>query len=695
MPSNASTVITFHPASFEGGWKTDVQFMDVMGSPYVLAHGLGRRVLDSSATAEVPQSGEYYVWVRTRTWVDAGNYTPAPSAFRVSVGGTELSMTFGLGGSEWHWENGGVVKLDKGPVTVVLKDLSGFDARCAGVVLTDGVERPNGALDLTANPVAENVECDLVVAGGGVPGTCAALSAARSGLKVALVQDRPVLGGNASSEIRVWCAGEISNDIVREVRNRFMNMEHESSMCDEWRQRLVDDEPNILCRTCHRLFAAETDGNRIVAVKALDWKHGRVVRFSAPLFVDATGDGWLGFFAGAEFRMGRESSSEFDESMAPEKADDDTLGSSLMWTSARAGNDEPFSAPWAEPWAQGEQAINGEWNWEYGIHRDIIGEGEWIRDRLLLAIYGAFSNAKKNPDNCRRVLNFLPYLLGKRESRRLVGEYVYSEKDVTEKRQFEDAISRGSWSVDLHYDDCKEGVDFLTTCRQPHYGRYWIPFRSCVSNNISNLMMAGRCFSCTHVGLAGPRVINTLAMMGVACGYAASLCKDKSISPKEVYSNGFVREIQRKMGGDWPGNPDPATADWMIVDDEDFDLPEGWGRNYCCNGCTVNDKYSSCRAGDPAVGILEMKFPIVKKGRYLLKRNIPFLPEWWRNAHGGMTAAEIITDGKTISVQFPAFAGVGTWTDIGEFELCPGAEIHIIPEKSTGTVFIDAFALVK
>ena len=684
--------VDVYPNLFTGGWTCDAQFMDVMGSPYLLAHGLGHRVADSAARVVVPEPGTWRVWVRTRTWVEPKDASGDPSAFRIAVGGVTLAKTFGLEGSAWHWEDGGAIELESGETCVTLKDGSGFDARCAGVVLTNAGEIPDGALTMASAPVAETVTADLVVAGGGVPGTCAAVAAARSGLKTVLVQDRPVLGGNASSEIRVWCAGELCNDIVREVRGRFMNMEAEALIGDDWRQRVVDDETNIICRVSHRAFAVEKSGDRISAVKALDLVRNRVVRFTAPLFVDATGDGWIGFWAGADWRMGREAKSEYGETMAPAAADGDTLGASLMWTSYRAGTDEPFSAPWAESWAQGEESVNGEWNWEYGIHRDVIKEGEAVRDRLLLAIYGAFSNAKKRPENCRQVLNFVPYLLGKRESRRLLGDWVLSEKDVTEKRPFEDAVSRGSWSVDLHYDTCKPGVDYLTVCNQPHYGRYYIPFRSLYSRNVPNLMMAGRCFSCTHVGLGGPRVINTLAQMGVACGYAAAECKAHRILPRQVYEQGLVRGIQRRLGGDWPGNPDPDRASWRIVDDEDAETAfgAGWNQTFNCNGCTANDKYSVATNGVES-GVAEYRLPVGAPGRYRLMRNVPYLP--W-HAVGGETVAEIVSGDSAIAVRFPTLERVGGWTALGTFELGADSRLRILPSASRGTVYADGFALV-
>ena len=689
--------IDVHPQCFDaGGWKLDVQFMDVMGSPYLLAHGCGLRVADAKAVADIPHAGTWRVWVRARKWIDGAG------AFKVRVGDQMLSRTFGVSQSEWAWEDGGEVALAKGPVRLALADGDGFDGRCAGVVLTDDGAKPTGALNLDEKAVAETVEADFVVVGGGVPGTCAAVAAARRGLKVALVQDRPVLGGNASSEIRVWSAGESKYPLVSELRGWFMNRDANMALSDAHRLRVVEDEKTLALHLCSRVFAAETADGRIVAVKALDWRRNRVVRFRAPLFCDATGDGWLGSYAGADWRMGREARAEYGESFAPEKADGQTLGASLMWTSAKANTDIPFAAPWAEPHAQGVSAVCGEWNWEYGIRRDMIQEGEAIRDRLFLAIYGAFSLAKKDPVNSRLVLDNVPFLLGKRESRRLLGDWIYSEKDVTEKRQFEDAIASGSWSVDLHYDDCKPGVDFLTTCRQPHYGRYWIPYRSIYSRNVSNLFMAGRCFSCTHVGLGGPRVINTLAQLGCAAGEAAGLCKEKGCCPRDVWKNGMVRELQRRLGGEFPGVPDPAEKGWLIVDDETpgVTFGKGWKALHTANGGQVGDTCHMPPGGhswgvnlkpNASVGEVVYPLPVKVAGRYTLMGRIPYLHSALMDSR---TTMEISSGGKATAFTVNQAVGTGTWQRLGAFDLAPGAILKLLPSKSYGTVVADGFALV-
>ena len=683
------------PQAFDAcGWSLDCQFMDVMGSPYLLAHGMGRPVVDARATVALPAAGEYRVWVRSRNWAEG-----APGRFAVIVDGATLPRTFGASQTEWAWEDGGVVSVAKKKVSIRLHDLTGFDGRCAGVVFARPDEpAPSGALSLDAADVAEKVSADFVVVGGGLPGCCAAVAAARSGVRTVLVQDRPVLGGNASSEVRVWSAGEgFAQPVVAELRGRFHNKEANSAMFDDTRRRIVEDEPGIDLRLCCRAFGvAKNDDGSIRSVKALDWRRNRVIEFEASLFLDSTGDGWVGFWAGADYRMGREAASEFGEAYAPEKADGDTLGASLMWTSALATDDIPFSAEWAEPGAQGRSAVNGEWNWEYGIHHDMIEDGEFIRDRLLKAIYGAFSLAKRNPDNSRRVLDFVPYVLGKRESRRLMGDWVFSFNDMTNHVEHADAIAKCSWSVDLHYDDpAKMGADYLTYCEQPHFGRTYVPFRSIYSRNVPNLMMAGRCFSATHVGLGSPRVINTLSQMGVAAGYAASICRREGIRPRELFKMGLVREIQRKMGGDWPGNPDPAHATWCIVDDESEGVVfgEGWSSQWNCNGEQEGDKTHYCYHPETAEEAT-YPLPVPAKGVYRIYAKTPFVP-WPREKMHGQIAYRVETCDGSRLVLFDHYLQQGRWREIGVFPLRPGATLIISPKesKAAGTLFADGIAI--
>ena len=677
----------------EGGWKLDVQFMDTMGSPYLLAHGLGSPVPDATAVVSVPEAGVWRVYARTRKWVDGAG------RFQVLVNGRPLAKAFGAGSDRWSWEDGGEVTLPAGRARLTLRDLDGFDGRCAGLVLVTGEKAPEGPLSVTARAPSEDLGFDFVVVGGGLSGCCAAVAAARAGLRVALVQDRPVPGGNASGEIRVWSAGEMRYPLVDELRGKFMNMRYENAFSDRDRIAVLEREPNLTPFFWHRAFAVEKEGASIAAVKALDVMGNRVVRFRAPYFCDTTGDGWVGFWAGADWRYGREGKDETGERYAPEKGDRMTLGASIMWESSEATYDVPFSAPWAEPYACGLVRTGGDWNWEFGLRQDILAEGEHVRDRVLLAIYGAFSNAKKDPKNAHRKLVTCPFVLGKRETRRLMGDHVFCEQDVTGKTLFDDAVATGSWSVDLHYT-IDEKIPFLTRCEQPHFGRYWIPYRSLYSRNVPNLFMAGRCFSCTHVGLGSPRVMNTLAQLGCAVGEAAAMCVKGGYSPRALYAEGHVRDLQRRLGGSFPGNPDPATRDWLVIDDEDAAVrfTGAWHLGWNCNGGQCGDRsHYSDVPGAKAVYPL----PVKKAGRYHLKGLVPHLFNW---SNAPAVKLTVVSGGKADSFDWNQLPGSGLWQDLATLDLVPGAtlsveahdkaELEADGARLKGAIVADGFALV-
>lgn len=683
----AAESIEILPQAFDaGGWSLDVQFMDQMGSPYLLAHGMGLPVSDAKAEVTFPKAGRYRLWVRTRNWADG-----APGRFKVLVNGVGEHV-FGAGARTWSWEDGGTVEVKTTRATVALRDLTGFEGRCAGVVFTEeNGAAPVGALDVRTRPVDETVTADLVVVGAGPAGCAAALAAARRGLSVAIVQDRPVLGGNGSGEIRVGFEGEVRYPIVRELAGLACNQGALADYSDRRRQMLFEREPTLRTCLCNRAFGVEKAGEAIAAVKALDWKRDRIVRYAGRWFCDATGDGWVGFWAGADWRMGRESKAELGETYAPEKADGDTLGASIMWSSSQGNQDVPFSAPWAEPHAQGGAAVAGGWYWEHGIHRDQIAEAEEIRDRLLLAIYGAFSLAKKKPENGRRVLDGVPFLLGKRESRRLLGDWIFSGNDVEKKTFFEDAVVTGSWSIDLHYEDKEPGVDYLTTCRQPHYGRYWIPYRSLYSRNVPNLFMAGRCFSCTHVGLGSPRVMNTLAQMGVVVGEAAALCKETGLSPRGLFAEKKMKELQKRLGGDFPGNVLPERRNWRIVDDETVDLGPAWKKCWQCSGGQCGDKASYTTLPYEKQPKAVYPLPVDAAGDYTIYRQVPW--QGWAAPQPPRTHVEIVSGGKTVETSFNPLVGDGDWVKLGTFRLEPGARLVIDPAKSSGNLVADGFAI--
>lgn len=265
------------------------------------------------------------------------------------------------------------------------------------------------------------------------------------------------------------------------------------------------------------------------------------------MFVDCTGDGWIGFWAGAEFMYGRESVSTYGEEWekhgelwSPDKADQFVMGSSLLWRSQKYNTAIPFpEVPWALDVAGNHSAANGEWQWEFSrndLHQ--IDDAEVIRDHMLKAIYGSFYNEKQKSGNDNLALKWVSYLVGKRESRRLVGDHIFTLNDARNNVKFPDSVVVETREVDVHYQQNLKDPnksDFLSTALFYNVDRYYVPYRSLYSKNIDNLFMAGRCFSCSHIGLGGPRVMRTTGQMGAAVGYASALCTLYNISPREVF----------------------------------------------------------------------------------------------------------------------------------------------------------------
>lgn len=542
--------------SFEnkGGWLVDQQFIPSMGSPYLLAHGMGEPVENASTIVLFPESGRYYFWVRTKDWVP--RHSETPGIFKVVFNQEVYSETFGVNVG-WQWVASGKVKVDNSKkLKIELKDLTGFEGRCDAIYFSkDKNDHPPFELKkMTAwrktklgIPPPDNAgSFDLVVVGGGLAGCGAAVAAARQGLKVALINDRPVLGGNASKEIRVHTEGLEFYTIVQELSTMwYPNGDAGAIEATDTIEMVVHAEKNITVYPNTRAYSVNKSGSKITSVDCFHTEMHRETRFEAPLFVDCTGDGWIGYWAGCEVKMGRESKEEFNELLAPEKGDKMTMGNSILWNSVETDpnkNVEPENplkvgwkeVPWAMDVAKDYKAARGEWFWEYGLMMNTIYEAEEIRDHLFRAIYGNWYNVKQDPKNANLKLKWIAHIAGKRESRRIMGDYVLKESDAINRPDFKDGFVEEVRAIDIHYP--REGkYDFLSEAQFTKIKQYKIPYRTLYSKDIDNLFMAGRCFSTTHVGLGSPRVMHTTTQMGVVVGYAAAICKENNCSPRDVY----------------------------------------------------------------------------------------------------------------------------------------------------------------
>ena len=552
--------------SEKGGWVVDQQFMDLMGSPYLMAHGMGQPVPDASTTVDIPHKGKWHVYVRTFNWTSPWTSQDGPGAFKVKVGGKTLKTVLGTKGDCWQWQYAGKASLDAGQTSVALCDLTGFNGRCDALYLTteEGDVPPSEAAALETFrrnmlnlPAPQVEEYEFVVVGGGIAGMCAAVAAARLGCKVALVNDRPVLGGNNSAEIRVHLGGHVEigpnkglGRMIREFgHSRKGNAQPASNYEDERKQAFIDAEENIELYPSFRAVEVKKEGDRIAAVLIRHIETSREIWLKAPLFSDCTGDGTIGFLAGAHWRMGREARDEYGESLAPETADDLTMGASVQWYTKDMGRETSFpefsyGAGFTDE--NCEKVTMGEWKWETGMNYDQIYDAERIRDYGMLVVYSNWSHLKnrlkENGKFRNRSLEWVAYLAGKRESRRLLGDYILKQDDIDKNVYHEDGSFTASWSIDLHFPDPENSKKFPGAEFKAATVHNWIypctvPYRCLYSRNVDNLFMAGRNISVTHVALGTVRVMRTTGMMGEVVGMAAYLCDKYGCTPRQVYQS--------------------------------------------------------------------------------------------------------------------------------------------------------------
>jgi len=576
-----------------GGWLLDTQFVHLMGSGYLIASGVGRPVGDASVEISVPKAGTYRLWVRAKNWLK--DYSPG--TFQVVVNGTASQQVFGKAATEdWLWESGGEFALSEGRVRIALHDLTGYYGRCDALILTsdldytppaaaEAIQKERSRLTGLSLEPRSGGQFDVIVVGGGAAGSCTALAAARLGAKTALIQNRPVLGGNASLELGVPINGAASchpnareSGIIEEagrIKARF-----EFPKMSQAFQMLAEKEKNLTVFLNEHVVGAEVDDERLIrSVRAVDTLTGAITDYRAAMFVDCTGDGWLGYYAGATYRKGRESRDEFQESLAPEQADAITMSGCLMGNLALSYRVEnqgrpvsyvppPWAAslPTAEEFGRKVDRLGGEWWLERRGQIDGILEAEKSRDELIRITYG-YWNYLKNvwPERDRAAhyaLTFVPIMEGKRESRRLVGDHMLTQNDVQSGTLFDDRVSYGGWPLDVHHPDGIYSGKAGPFWSNDHVPIYTIPFRCLYSVNIDNLLMAGRNMSVTHIALGTVRVQGTLSAAGQAAGTAAALCLRHGVTPR-VLGRQHLKELQQvllKQDQYIPGivNDDPA-----------------------------------------------------------------------------------------------------------------------------------------
>ena len=562
----------------KGGWLCD--------DGYLLAHGLGRPVEDAITTITVSDkcqslTSTFNLRIKTRDWVSPYG----AGMFEVMVN-SKAYGPFGKGNGEWHWEDAGEVELKRGKNEIRLHDLTGFEGRCAAIELVwvrDGGAqcREECIESRTGSAVGLELVAELVVVGGGYAGMCAAVAAARRGVKTVLVQDRPVWGGNASSEVRVGPIGGLglgpfpkNSDLAYELlelthvegksTSGGLRPKIDDAMLDAW----LAAEVNLTTFKCCKIEGVKLNGkSEISSVIGKVWRSGEEIEIHGKQFVDATGDAVLARLAGAEVRTVPEE----DESLKG------GYGSTNFWTTRWTDHEVKFpSCPWAlqinetnwqvnrpKFFVEGDYPYVAGWNWESGFDKDAVLDAEAIRDLNFRAAYGMWDYLKnKAPDRAKYTkaeMDWMAHVLGKRAAVRIVGDYVLNERDLVEHREYDDGVVVTTWFLDLHaphpmnerafpgesfrsiaYDDPKyHELVPNGTGRQIKIEPYAIPYRCFYSKDIANLWMAGKDISCTHVAMSSVRVENTTAQMGTMVGRAAVVCLQKGYTPRELGAEHF------------------------------------------------------------------------------------------------------------------------------------------------------------
>ncbi len=617
-----------------GGWVSDHQAFEKIKSAYLMAHGLGRTVEDAETTIHFTSAGKYHVYVSTYNWTSPWYQGEGPGAFQLIVDGKALPKTLGTKGNKWEWQYAGEVEV-KEKTKIALHDLTGFNGRVDAIYFNMREQAPPSDYIradhlrkklLMLNEPNRTANVDLVVIGGGIAGCATALTAARYGLKVILVDNLPWLGGNNALGVKacglmcenlypelgnITCqviGGKISDKNNREsyfikksgtgyfnsfenipdfsdyyepnsgLLNGFtklsdkekntvttsekdqVNNEIERRNVSALREKLLRDSGVLIYKNI-QAFDVKVNNDNIVYVIGKSLLTGEEYRFEGTMFADCTGDGVVGYLAGADYLTGRESKEYAGEPNAPDQKDSKTMGITMNWYAYPRENSGTFPQVDQLPWAMqcsdnyyidGSQ---GAWWWETGLEYDNALEAELVRDNFLRAVYGNWAYLKNNIakyNNYR--LDYLNHIGMKRESRRIIGDLVLTERDLKEEIAYPDASFTTTWTMDLHYakpDNSKmfPGWEWITYCtneKEIWIKPYHVPYRCLYSKDINNLFIGGRNMSVTHQALGSVRVQATLGMAGEVIGMAAKICNDYKVTPRGVYKS-YLDELINYM----------------------------------------------------------------------------------------------------------------------------------------------------
>lgn len=567
-----------------GGWLIDQQSILQMGSPYIMAHGLGEPVPDAKTHFTIKEKGVYTVWVRTRDWTAHWGKLQA-GKFQVFVDEKQLTETLGTNGSAWAWQKAGNIELCEGTHTLSLHDLTGFNGRADAIYITateevppdDGQELANFRRDAVSPQVQEvDTVYDLIVVGGGIAGICTAISSARSGCRVLLIHDREILGGCNSSEIRVCMGGEIHMPPYNQLGNIVQEIQPIMGHPTIFDERYYEDNRKKFVFSVggkcdlalgESVVNLSKKANKIETVETVNIRSGQRKTYKGTLFADCTGDAVISRLAGAELMYGRESKAEFGETLGAETHEKLVMGHSIRWYSEETEQETPFPNFDTGMFQTDEDCLhilNGDWEQEAGFRRNMAEETEYIRDYGLYVIFGNWSFQKnkslRKAEYAKRKLKWVSHLGGKRESYRVVGDYILKQQDIENRIIYEDATASMTWNIDIHFPEATNEEKFGESFRSFAYHRgivepYPVPYRCLYAKDIDNLFLGGRTVSCSHVAFSSIRVMRTLGMLGEVVGLAASICKKYNCTPRAVYTT-YLGDLKEEMK---KGVPSPVS----------------------------------------------------------------------------------------------------------------------------------------